>query len=477
MKLLPFDFAILNDDLRILVNPAGESCFLNDKTFRILCNEDYEWLPSSCLLELKAKHFITEDENLPLTIELLANKLRSRKAYLDSFTALHMIVVTLRCNCACKYCHAPSKGNNKDNLYDMDEETAYRTVDFIMQTPSKSIKIEFQGGEPMLNYPIVEKIILYAEKLNKKLKKELSFVICTNLLAISQEQIKFFYNHKVSISTSCDGQKDLHDECRKSLISDSAYDSFFENMLQVRRICGKGEPSALLTITRRNISSIESIIDLYRDLGFNNIFIRALNPYGYAVENKDELSYTVDEFIDAYDKALKYIINLNLQGTYFVEAYAAMFLQRIMTPFPTGFVDLQSPCGAGLLGAIYYYNGDVYPADEGRMLAASGDKHFLMGNVKTSNYRDVFDGRVIKELVKNSCVENMAGCSYCAYKQFCGADPIRYYVECGNIYGKRYASDFCKKNQAIIKILLRYVHENDRNIMKVFWSWLTRKAL
>lgn len=50
MKLLPFDFAILNDDLRILVNPAGESCFLNDKTFRILCNEDYEWLPSSCLL-------------------------------------------------------------------------------------------------------------------------------------------------------------------------------------------------------------------------------------------------------------------------------------------------------------------------------------------------------------------------------------------------------------------------------------------
>ena len=98
------------------------------------------------------------------------------------------------------------------------------------------------------------------------------------------------------------------------MISDSAYDSFFENMLQVRRICGKGEPSALLTITRRNISSIESIIDLYRDLGFNNIFIRALNPYGYAVENKDELSYTVDEFIDAYDKALKYIINLNYRG-------------------------------------------------------------------------------------------------------------------------------------------------------------------
>lgn len=477
MKLLPFDFAILDDGLRILVNAAGESCFLNEKNFKILCNEDYEWLPTSCLLELKAKNFITESENLSLNIELLANKLRSRKAYLDSFTSLHMIVVTLRCNCMCKYCHASSKGNNEDSSYDMDEKTAYKTVDFIMQTPSNSIKIEFQGGEPMLNYEIVEKIILYAEKLNKKVKKDLSFVICTNLLVISQEQIKFFNNHNVSISTSCDGKKDLHDECRKSLVSDSAYDSFRKNMLQVRKICGKGEPSALLTITRKNISAIESIIELYKDLEFNNIFIRALNPYGYAVENKEELSYTVEEFTEAYDKALKYIIDLNLQGTYFVEAYAAMLLQRIMTPFPTGFVDLQSPCGAGLLGVIYYYNGDIYPADEGRMLAASGDKHFLMGNVQTSNYKDVFDGRVIRNLVKNSCVENMVGCSCCAYKHFCGADPIRYYVECGDVYGKRYASDFCKKNQAIIKILLKYVHENDRDIMKVFWSWLTRKAL
>ena len=47
-----------------------------------------------------------------------------------------------------------------------------------------------------------------------------------------------------------------------------------------------------------------------------------------------------------------------------------------MTPFSTGFVDLQSPSGAGIAGAIYYYNGDVYPTDEARMLAEMGDQSF-----------------------------------------------------------------------------------------------------
>lgn len=35
------------------------------------------------------------------------------------------------------------------------------------------------------------------------------------------------------------------------------------------------------------------------------------------------------------------------------EAYASILLGHILTPFPTGYVDLRSPAGAGL-GAIVY---------------------------------------------------------------------------------------------------------------------------
>ena len=478
MKILPFDFDRVASNDVLITNVAGETAILDNREFEILCNEDYEWISETRLNELIAKHFITNDDNFDLSVELLSNKLRSRKSYLSGFTSLHMIVLTLRCNCMCSYCHASSKGGVDDKKYDMDELTARNTVSIIFKTPSPVVKIEFQGGEPTLNFDILKVIVLYAEELNQTAKKELSFVICTNLLYLTDEQLQFLYKHKIDISTSCDGTKELHDFCRKSLISESAYDSFIANIKKCRDVYGeKDGPSALLTVTRNNLYHLRDIIDQYRFLGFDNMFIRALNPYGYAIDNKNNLDYSVEEFVKAYTDALSYIIELNLKGHFFVESYAAILLQRILTPFPTGFVDLQSPSGAGILGSIYYYDGEVYPADEGRMLAAKGDKKFLMGNVNKDSFEKIFDGKLIHKLVKSSCVECMPGCSYCAYKNFCGADPIRYYVESNDILGKRYSSGFCKKNKSIIKELLKYISIGDPNTMKVFWSWINRKPL
>lgn len=477
MNLLPFDFDKIDFDSVLIINVAGEASILNKLEFEALCNEDYEWLSKEKLNELIAKNFVTTSENLLLSIELLANKLRSRRDYLSYFTSLHMIVLTLRCNCMCSYCHASSKGGIDDKSYDMDEMTARNTVDMIFKSPSKSIKIEFQGGEPTLNFDILEAIVLYAEEINKKHNKELSFVVCTNLLELSDNQLNFLFEHKVDISTSCDGSKLLHDFCRKSLVSESSYDTFIKNLNRCKLVYGDDGPAALLTVTKNNLNKLNEVVDHYKELGFNNIFIRALNPYGYAVDNKKELDYSVEEFILAYKKALAYIIDMNLKGEFFVESYATILLQRILTPFATGFVDLQSPTGAGILGSIYYYNGDVYPADEGRMLAATGDRTFYMGNVNKNTYKEIFDGKLIHRIVKNSCVECMPMCEKCAYKSYCGADPIRYYVESGDIVGKRYSSAFCEKNKAIIKELFYYINMQDSRILKVFWSWINKKPL
>ena len=180
---------------------------------------------------------------------------------------------------------------------------------------------------------------------------------------------------------------------------------------------------------------------------------------------------------EAYRDALYYIIELNKNGVFFVESYAALLFQRIMTPYSTGFVDLQSPSGAGISGAIYYYNGDVYPADEARMLATMGDYSFKMGNVYDNSYLEIFTSDVIKKIVANSCVEAMPGCSTCALNPYCGADPIRNYVESHNILGKRYNSDFCKKNKGIIHVILDIIKENDLDTMAVLWSWVFRKPM
>src|SRR5208282_187170 len=119
---------------------------------------------------------------------------------------------------------------------------------------------------------------------------------------------------------------------------------------------------------------------------------------------------------------LDYIIELNRKGVEISEAYAKILLTKILTPFTTGFVDLQSPAGAAIAVAVYNYDGDVYASDESRMLAEMGDKRFRLGNVHADDYQTIFGGSVMAELVESSVVESLPGCCDCAFQTYCGAD-------------------------------------------------------
>ena len=469
---LPFLFKYLDDQNAVLVSQAGEYAILSISDFEAFIHNNL--VPNSETYKLlKSKHFLASPAELEQVLEMLAIKLRTRKEYLADFTSLHMIVITLRCNCSCKYCQASSI-DFADKKCDMDWDTARKTIDMIFQSPSNNIKIEFQGGEPLVNWEILKQCVLYAKFLNKIAKKNLDFVICTNLMEITKEQINFCKKHNIEISTSLDGTKELQDCNRHSRIYNSSYDQFVENSKRAKNVLNDGGVSPLLTITRMNLHRLREVIDEYIKQGYRSIFLRTLNPYGYAHKNIEELGYTTDEFVEAYKDALAYIIDLNKRGVEFTECFTALLLSRILTPFSTGFVDLQSPSGAGISGVIYNYDGKIYPADEARMLARMGDEYFCMGNVD-DNYKDVFNGKVIREIVRNSCVETMPVCSDCVYQQYCGADVVRNYLETKDLMGYRLNSGFCNRNQKILDYLFSLLNTCDEQLHDIFWSWATRR--
>lgn len=476
MPLLPFTFKKFASGNVLVVNQGGEYTFLSRKEFDALLNIDRVQLAPNLLIKFKSKQLCyTNDKEL--SMDLLATKLRTRKSFLKDFTSLHMMVLTARCNCVCNYCHASSSDIVTQNS-DMPWHIAKTAIDVIFQSPSSDIKIEFQGGEPLLNWDVLQQSVLYAEKLNKIHNNRChGFVICTNLMLMDERKLLFCKDHHIDISTSLDGPKSLHDLHRKARNGESSYEQFVSRLFETRAILGDDSCNALLTITKNHLAHLKETIDEYIRLGFNGVFLRAINPYGYAVENMDLVGYPIQDFIEAYKRALDYIININKNGHYFVESYAALLLQRILTPFSTGFVDLQSPSGAGISGVIYDYNGDVYPADEGRMLARMNDKRFLMGNVLTNSFDELFNGKIIHELVHESCLETLPVCATCAYQLYCGADPIRYYVESGNISGQRPESAFCRKNVAIFDYIFMLLEEADDETINVFWSWITHRGL
>jgi hypothetical protein len=111
-----------------------------------------------------------------------------------------------------------------------------------------------------------------------------------------------------------------------------------------------------MTTTEASLDRVGDLIDEYIRLGLDGIFLRPLSPYGFAIKTKQFQSYDSTRWLSFYERGLRYILQLNKQGTRFVEFFAALLLQRMLTDRPTSYVDLRSPAGIGL-GALVYNRG------------------------------------------------------------------------------------------------------------------------
>jgi His-Xaa-Ser system radical SAM maturase HxsB len=474
-QILPFRFERFSEEENIVTNDVGEFAFLSSDEFKRFTNGN---LPenSETFFNLKSKQFLASHKNLANVIEMLATKFRTKKSILNDFTSLHMVVPSLRCNANCIYCQV-SKKDLTDKGFDMKKDTAKKVVKMIFESPSPIIKIEFQGGEPLTNFPLIQYIIEEAEWVNLRKKRKLEFVLCTNLSLITPKILHYLKKHKCYISTSLDGPCDLHNTNRPLQQNGNSHERVETNLKLCREILGEDSVSALMTTTCYSLGHFKEIVDEYVRLNFKSIFLRSLNPYGFAKRDKSKIAYPISSFIENYKKALTYIIELNLKGTFLVEGFAELLLTRILTPFATGFVDLQSPAGVGISGVIYDYDGNVYVSDEARMMAAVNNQYFKMGNVNNSTYEEMFNGKLLHNVISSACTECLPMCAECAYQPFCGADPVRNYSEQGDMIGHRPTSDACYKNKEIIKFLISLVKRNEAKINNVFWSWITKRNL
>ncbi len=470
-NILPFRFSRFDEDSYLLTNDVGEYIFLSNDEFDIFVNGKLD--PKSDLFyNIESKQIATTD-CVEDVVKMLATKFRTKKSILEDFTSLHMVVPTLRCNSSCIYCQV-KRHESTDHSADMTKKTAKNIVKTIFKSPSPCIKIEFQGGDPSTDFDMVQYIIEYAEWLNLFKRRTLEFVICTNLTLLDEKMVRYLKNHKCLISTSLDGPKDLHDINRPLQDKSLDHHALFEDKLGMIRRVWEDEDcvSALMTTSKYSLGRFKEIIDEYVRLGFHNIFLRALNPYGFAKQHQDKIAYPVEAFVENYKEGLDYILELNNKGVFFVEGYAALLLRRILTPFATGFVDLQSPAGVGIAGAIYDYDGSVYVADEGRMMARFKNYYFRLGNVNRDSYQDMFNSDKLHNIIKLACNECLPECSECVFQPYCGADPVRNLSEQGDIVGHRPTNEMCKKNKAIIRYLFELLRSGSPEIEQIFWSWI-----
>lgn len=453
----------------LVTSEAGEFHFLSSEDFRRFVAG--ELTPSEgAFAELKAKHFLWDtDSTVPL--DLLATKVRTKRSFLEGFTQLHMFVVTLRCDHSCRYCQV-SRVSADRARFDMSMESARRAVDLMFRSPARRLKVEIQGGESLLNFDLIRAIVELVQERNQSEGRQVDYVVATNLVPLTEEMLVFFRQHEVSLSTSLDGPASLHDANRPRP-GGSSHAITVQNLERARSALGRDRVSALMTTTSRSLSCPVEIVDEYVRLGFDSIFLRPISPYGFAMRTGEALHYSADEFLGFYRTALAHIVELNRAGCPLVETFAQILLTKMLTPFPTGYVDLQSPSGAAVSAVAYNYDGEVYAADEARMLAEMGDRSFRLGNVHRDSYEEIFGGEVARTLVAASVVEALPGCCDCAFVPYCGADPIFHYATQGDIVGHRPTSAFCRRNMGILRHLFDLWRCGDEFVQELFLRWVT----
>lgn len=465
-ELLPFYFERLGEKY-FVTNEVGEYLVLERGALLSLVGGRLT-KGSELYRRLRSRHIIYDTDS-DAALDLLALKVRTKHSNLRKFTSLHIFVVTLRCDYSCQYCQV-SRQSADAAAYDMDTESAARALEFTFRSPNDSIKIEFQGGEPLLNFDLIRFIVEEAERINESRHKSLQFVITTNLTYVDEEILNFCDQHDILISTSLDGPREIHDANRPRPGKDG-YQRTRAAIDYVRRRLGPERIGALMTTTERSLEKPREIVDEYLDAGFDSIFLRPISPYGFAIRTRQAEKYDFERWFEFYKFAMEYILELNRQGTRFVEVYTRLLLHKILSPYPTSYVDLQSPAGAGISVIVFNYDGGVYATDESRMLAEMGDSTFRLGSIKEDSYDDIMGNPVLLDMLEQSITVSTPMCNDCAYQAYCGSDPVYHHATQGDWVGHKAFSGFCKKTKSIVPYVIEKLEAGGAD-SKTLLNWL-----
>lgn len=469
-KLVPFRFREV-DGAVLLTSYFGDWTFVSREEFRSLYQGD---LSPELQARLAEKNFIRDQ----VDVEQLRERLRYRRRFLNYGPILHIMVVTLRCNETCVYCHA-SRANMDQVETDMSRDYAEKSVNLALQSTAPRITIEFQGGEPLANFPIVKHIIEYAIEKNRAYGKELEFTMVSNLALMTEEKLDYLIKHKVQICTSIDGPEKLHNK-QRILTTGNAYQLAANWIERInKRYIELGlDPvlyhvEALLTTTRAALDIPKEIIDTYVNLGCRSIFLRPVDPFGFADKTQKTIEYERKRYEEFYRSAVDYIIELNKQGTQVLERFASIFLTKILTGDDPNFLDIRNPSGAGVGGIAYNYDGNVFISDEGRMLHEMGDDTFLLGHVDTAKYRELMTHETVRAALIASNLDAQPDCVNCTYNTYCGIKPENNYTTHGSIQGRTRENAICQVHKGIQDYLFTKLHQSDASTLEIFRRWTT----
>ena len=317
--------------------------------------------------------------------------------------------VTNQCNLSCTYCYEYSEDKIVDTTSGaqpkfMSEETARKSVDLLMNESgdNRVVHVSFFGGETLMNYPVLSRVVPYARAEAEARGKRVEFNLTTNATLLTGEMIGFLAENDISVTVSIDGPREMQNRFRVFHDGRGSYDELLPRVRELLRRHTSRPIGARVTLT----SQVSDVVSIYRhlteEIGFQEVgFAPVTTSPGreYALGG-DGFDKMVEQFTALADEFLE----AALAGRHHGFSNVSETLEEIHKGASKAY-----PCGAGL-GLVGVATG----GDVGLCHRFAGSDEHKLGTVD-----DGLDREAQNAFLERHHLANKTDCHTCWARPLC----------------------------------------------------------
>ena len=334
------------------------------------------------------------------------------------------------CNLNCSYCFA-SQGKYQGERALMSFEVGKRAFDFLIENSGSRVNLEvdFFGGEPLMNWDVVKKLVEYARSVEKQHNKNFRFTLTTNGMLIDDDVIEFANKEMSNVVLSLDGRKHINDHFRVDYAGKGSYETIVPKFKKLVEARGHKDYYMRGTFTHNNVDFTEDIFHM-ADLGFKELSMEpVVCPEGdpYALTRED-----LPKILEQYEILAKEMIKRKKAGNGFTFYHYMLDLKNGPCIYKriTG-------CGSGTEYMAVTPWGELYPCHQ-----FVGDEKYSLG--------DIWKGvtkRAVQDKFRTQNAYARKECKDCWAKLYCsGGCAANAYHATGDVSGiYEYGCELFKK--------------------------------
>ena len=350
------------------------------------------------------------------TFAPMAGKLKEKSSGVVKALCLH---VAHTCNLNCSYCFA-SQGKYHGERALMSYEVGRRALDFLVENSGsrRNLEVDFFGGEPLMNFDVVKRLVEYARSIEKEKGKNFRFTLTTNGVLIDDDVIDFANREMSNVVLSLDGRREIHDRFRVDYAGRGSFDTIVPKFQKLVKARGGKNYYMRGTFTHANPDFLEDIKEML-SLGFTEL---SMEPVVCAAGDPSELTEEdLPIVLDQYEKLAELMVEKDKEGKPFTFYHYMIDLKG----GPCIYKRI-SGCGSGTEYMAVTPTGELYPCHQ-----FVGEEKFRLGNI--------WDGVENKEVQEDfaSCnVYARPDCADCWAKLYCsGGCAANAYHATGSVRG------------------------------------------